>query len=332
MWPVAAVAVLILVTAAARFFMPHKTAFESSTETVRFGLALQIPSAVAIMAAELGYFKREGLEASIRTYPSGKRSLRDGLFSGEVDMVTAGDVPVVFASFERNDFRIVAAIGASDDEQRVIARRASGVRVPADLKGKKIGVQEASASHYFLDLFLMKNGLREEDVQVSFGRVEDFADVLASGGVDAFVSREPYVSQARKKLGKEAVLFQMPGLYRRLELVAVSSRFLKEKPEAVRRAVRAFFRARRYIDEHPNESIRAVADRLQGSYAETSSEWQGISWQVGLGQSLFDRMDGIARWAAGRGLVPKDRAPNYLEFVDAKILKDMDPESVTIVE
>jgi hypothetical protein len=43
-------------------------------------------------------------------------------------------------------------------------------------------------------------------------------------------------------------------------------------------------------------------------------------------------MDGIARWAAGRGLVPKDRAPNYLEFVDAKILKDMDPESVTIVE
>ena len=95
----------------------------ASEHQIRIGVALQPSSALIIIALENGYLSAEGLEIDVKTYPSGKRALLDGLFTGDVDLVSASDAPIVFNSFARQDFSVIASIFSADNFNRVIARR-----------------------------------------------------------------------------------------------------------------------------------------------------------------------------------------------------------------
>ena len=83
----------------------------------------------------LWFFAEEGVNVRIvDKYPSGKRTLQ-GLLDGEVTVAPTAEAPIVFRSFERGDFAIVATIGSSDNEPKIIARKDSGIEKPEDLRG-----------------------------------------------------------------------------------------------------------------------------------------------------------------------------------------------------
>ena len=73
-------------------------------EPVRYGLTQQSMSALAMVACDRNFFSREGLNVQITEHVSGKRALQ-ALLDGEVDAVTTADIPIVFASLTRKDFR-----------------------------------------------------------------------------------------------------------------------------------------------------------------------------------------------------------------------------------
>ncbi|MBM4388060.1 MAG: ABC transporter substrate-binding protein, partial [Deltaproteobacteria bacterium] len=80
---------------------------EASYARLRIGVSPEPSMALLFIAEERGFFRENGLAVELKFYPSGKRTL-EGLFKGEVEMATPADTPVVFAGFERNDFRIAA--------------------------------------------------------------------------------------------------------------------------------------------------------------------------------------------------------------------------------
>jgi hypothetical protein len=142
----------------------------AANDVLRIGLSLQPSNALVMVALDQGYFADEGLKVSVKNYPSGTRALSDGMFSGKVDLVTASDVPVVLNSFERQDFSIIATIFKVENLNRIAARADRGVATPVDLKGKRIATQRGSAVHFFLHLFLLENGISEQDIAESLDR------------------------------------------------------------------------------------------------------------------------------------------------------------------
>ncbi len=94
---------------------------------LRLGLALQPSSALAIIAQEKGFFAAQGLNVSVKEYPSGKRALHEGLFQGEVDLITTTEVPVVIASLNRTDLCIIASLFSANNVNRIVARKDSGI-------------------------------------------------------------------------------------------------------------------------------------------------------------------------------------------------------------
>jgi NitT/TauT family transport system substrate-binding protein len=299
-------------------------------ESLRFGLALQTPSALAILAVEKGFFADENLDVSVKEYPSGQRAL-EALLNGEVDVATTAETPVVFSSFERPDLRVIATIGSTDSEHRIVARRDRGISVAADLRGKRIGTQRASAVHFFLYLFLLKEELSEQDVTAVFLPVEELVPALAEGTIDAASLREPYASDAVKALGPNAVVLLERGLYVRTEAVATLARTDEQKVEVLRRLMRALMRAEEFARRHREEAMDIVASKIKMPLARMAVTWSYYDFRVALEQALFKRLEFEARWMINKELTPRREMPNYLRVVHPDVLDAVNPKAVTII-
>lgn len=305
----------------------------ASEHQIRIGVALQPSSALIIIALENGYLSAEGLEIDVKTYPSGKRALLDGLFTGDVDLVSASDAPIVFNSFARQDFSVIASIFSADNFNRVIARRDRGIAKPADLRGKRVATQKASAVHFFLHLFLLENGMSEKDVQLSFMKAGKLPGALARGDIDAFSMREPFISQAAQLLGQDnAVIFAEPGLYDQSDQVVVLNKTLKEKPDAIRRFLKALARAENFLINNTRKAVGILAKVTKGDRASLETGLSESRYKLELTQSLFLRLEDEARWVIDAKLTRHQTMPNFLRFIDTAPLKAVRPDAVTIIK
>ena len=305
----------------------------ASEHQIRIGVALQPSNALIIVALENGYMSAEGLEIDTKTYPSGKRALLDGLFTGDVDLVSASDAPIVFNSFARQDFSVIASIYSTDNFNRVIARRDRGIAKPADLRGKRMATQKASAVHFFLHLFLLENGLSEKDVQLSYMKAGKLPGALARGDIDAFSMREPFISQAAQLLGQDnAIIFAEPGLYDQSDQVVVLKKFLKEKPDVIRRFLKALSHAETFISNNTQKAVDILTKVTKGDRASLVAGLSESRYKLELTQSLFLRLEDEAQWVIEEKLTRHETMPNFLHFIDPAPLKAVRPDTVTIIK
>ena len=328
-------AVGLLLTAVLLIFFSFQTGqiaeqrYQSALE-FRLGLPLQPSSGLLIVALEKGFFKENGLKVIVREYPSGKRSLNEGLFQGEVDVVSTADFPVTIAAMHRKDFRIIASTFSANDVNSIIARKDAGIEKATDLKGKHIGTQKGSAVHYFLYLFLLEQGLSEEDVVVSFMKAEELPQALADGRIDAFSMREPYIGEAKELLGENAVLFSAPRLYEQQELLVVSAGIIRENSTLSHRILKSLFEAGEYINKNPEAVVPIIAKRLHATPGSLAPLWPEFQFRLSLNQSLLVSLEDQARWAIRDKLVEAAAVPNYLEVIQLGDLQELRADTVTI--
>lgn len=298
---------------------------------LRIGLSLQPSNALVMIALDQGYFQDEGIRVSVENFVSGKRALLDGLFTGNVDLVTASDVPIVFNSFERQDFSVIATIFHVDNQNRIVARADSGIGTPEDLRGKRIATQKSSAVHFFLHLFLLETGISEQEVALSYMHADQLPKALARGEIDAFSMREPYVGQAKALLGGNAVVFAVPGLYYQSDQLVIANELLEKEPGIVEKVLRALVRSEAFVEANPEDSQEIVARSLGASRAEIAAIWPELSPRISLEQSLLLRLEDIARWALQRQLVNGHKIPNFLDLIYLDGLDEVKPDTVTVI-
>ena len=299
---------------------------------IRIGLPGELLATLCHIAAEKGFLAEEGIdvEATV-TYPSGKLALL-GMLADEVDVASTAEVPIVFNSFTLKEFQVLATIGSSSNDPRVIARRDRGIEKPEDLKGKRLATQRASAVHFFLHLFMLKHALTESDVELSFMKGKELPEALASGKIDAFSMREPFISQARELSGAEnTVQFAEPGLYLKTFNLVAGSRFVQGNPDVVKGILRALVKAEDFAQANREETIRLTSRRLKISRPEIEAVWPETSLRVSLDQALLSGLEDEAEWALKNGLVEGTGPPNYLDFIHLDGLLVVRPESVSII-
>src|SRR6516165_4308248 len=86
------------------------------------------------------------------------------LLEGGVDAATNSETQALLRSVDRPDLRIVMTV--AECAYRLVARRASGIAAPADLRGKKVGTPANTSSQFYLVKALRRAGLKEADVTV----------------------------------------------------------------------------------------------------------------------------------------------------------------------
>lgn len=301
----------------------------AAVEPVTIGAQRVLALALITLAEDQGFFARQGLEVTVKGYAIGKQAFQ-AMLAGEIDLATPAETPVVFTSFTRTDFRVVATLASSDKDQIIIARQDKGILRPADLKGKRLAVMEGTSDHYYLHLFLLRHGMTEKDVALSFRPPDELIPALERGEIDAYSVRERRLGE-EKLLGGKVIRFQEPGIYHKWYTLAASAALIKNRPQVIRGVLQALIMAEEFVAEYPARAVEILARRLAIPTAEVAAGLHDISLRVSLEQALIVSLENEARWALRNRLTDKTAVPDYLDFLYLEALGAVRSERVTVI-
>lgn len=299
-------------------------------------IKLTISSAKSILTAPVWiaenrqFFKKEGIDIQINEYNSGKASFK-AMLDGFTGISTVAQTPVVFTSFERDDFYIFATMVTSYNDLKILVNKDLKIKEPEDLRDKKVGLTQGSSGQYFMDLFLIYHGIQKDEVQILNYAPPELQAALADNEVDVIVTWEPHILKAKKLLGNKVEVLPSNGIYREDFYLSVRKDLVKNDPEVIEKFLKAMVRAAEYISNNRDKSIAIVSGRLNLDKSQTEEVWDSFDYQIILDQSTLSSLEDEARWSVREGFVEGEIMPNFLDFIYTEALEKVDSNAVSIV-
>ena len=283
------------------------------------------------VADSQGYFAAEGVQVRLRECLGGQRCIKL-VFDGEVQVGTASELPVMFNAFDRRDFAVIATFVSSDRDIKLVARKSAGITGPRDLTGKRIGMVKGTSAQYFLDAYLLFNGIEPARVTLVPLAPEQVPQALARREVDVVAIWEPFAYLAKTLLGADAMVMDSPRIYTEtFNLVVLRSLAAAREADLVK-MLRAIERAQQFIRQQPGQAQAILKERIHVDQGFIDATWGDFDYRLGLDQSLVSTLEGQARWAQREGHVQADlKPPTFLEFVQSAALRQAAPASVNTV-
>ena len=276
-----------------------------------------------------GYFKEEGINVELVSFPTGKLCL-DALIGGKADFATVAETPIMHSTFKSQPIRIIATIHRSKKNTFCIGRKDMGVNVPADLKGKTVVVPIGTNAEYGLSAFLNKNGLNTKDINlINLSPPEMNGQVLKGNKVAAVVAWQPYIGRCDSILGKNGVKFSFENVYEETYNIVTSVSIVEKQNDIAVKVLKALNRAIDFMKANANESIGIVAQRIGMEKTELERIWGNYNFGLDLKQSLIETMTKQGIWAIEQGH-QNGSVPDMRGFVSTTALKEVKPDSVLI--
>jgi sulfonate transport system substrate-binding protein len=260
---------------------------------ITVGTVPAIVEASVHVAYEKGYFKDEGLDAELIMNPDGKTSLQM-LFDGKADIVNVMGTPVVYASFDRNDFYIIGKIRHSKIHFAV-ARKDRGIHKTSGLKGKRVAVTKGTSAEFFMDSYLIYNGITPSELEIVYMDAPTMVDAIQKGEVDAMFCWSPFPFLAQKLLGENAVILPSETIVPGSWLVVVKKDFAREHPDILIKYLKGIVSAEQFIADNKEEAI-SIHARLAGVDKGIVSElFKNIKLDLCLDQALLNDLEDQGR-------------------------------------
>jgi NitT/TauT family transport system substrate-binding protein len=211
------------------------------------------------LAQEKGFFAQENVEVRLIEF----FAVSDTQRAFEHDKIDGGTFSLLQVLQNRDlltrQLQVPLVIDFSDGADVVLARQ--NIASISELRGKRVGLTISPLDVYILTRALEINGMSLRDVSLVYLRSIDMPEALRSGEVDAVVSMPPDRS-AIDDAGIARQIFdsrQIPGEI--VDVLALDKDVIRDRPEDVAGVIRAFYRAVRYAQEHPEEAYRLMAAR-----------------------------------------------------------------------
>lgn len=291
---------------------------------VRLAYTTQPDCALVHLAAAKGYFQEEGVLLQPAVFGFGKQAL-DAVLEGKADLATAAETPFVFAALNGHQISLLASIFSSGKGTGIVAK---GLATPAELRGKRIAYTPGTTSEVFLDSYLMALRIARSEVTLVALAPQQMPAALGAGEVDAASTWNPTLKEAATVLGAAGKVFFDPYLYTETFVLAGNRSYVNANQLLVQRVLRALLKAEAYASLHPSEARSLVAASLKLSPELLREFWNESRFMVSLDHSLLLSLEEESRWALRRKLVPEGEVPNYLEYIDARPLREVKPEAI----
>lgn len=240
---------------------------------IRVGAFPNITHPQAMVGKANGWFEKSmGSEAKVewKSFNAGPSAI-EALFAGAIDMTYIGPNPTINGYVRSNGEAVRVIAGATSGGAALVVRNDSGIQKPEDFHGKKIASpQMGNTQDVALRSWLKTHGLKTADkggdVQVIPIANPDQLALFLKKELDAAWAPEPWASRlVREASGRifldERTLWPQ-GQFVTANLI-VSTKFLREHPELVKRWLRAHVELTDWIGQHPAEAEQLLNQQIQ---------------------------------------------------------------------
>ena len=321
------VVLLIAVLAVLLFFSSSPPPVPDEPLTIASGTLDS--SVLTLIADEKGYFKKYGLNVTIREYPAGTYAVKE-LLAGNADLACAAEFVGVANSFHSEDLRIITTT-AKINNLYLIIRNDRGITKPSDLKGKTIAVPKGSVAEFFLGRYLTLNRMDISDITVLYLAPADVIKSVVTGDADAAVIWEPYASQIEQPLGRNSTRWQAQSGQLYYWVTYTRGDVIRDRPEMIRKYLHALDDAESFISAHPPEAKEIIQRRLNVTDDSVNRTWKDYRFVLSFDQALIIEMEDEARWMAGQNMTGGKIPPSYLDMMYQDPMRDVKPSAVTII-
>ena len=210
------------------------------------------------VAQEQGLFAKNNVDVELRYFDSYTDSL-NALATGTIDAnsQTLNDTLASVSGGAKQ--AIVLVNDNSTGNDKIIAR--DGIASVADLKGKKVAVEQGTVDHYLLLLALAEAKLTKDDIELVPLTTDAAAAAFVAGQVDAVGAFAPFTTTALQRPGSRALATsaEFPGAIP--DHLVVTDAMAKDRPAEVQGLVNTWFDTIEWIKNNKDTAYEIMAKR-----------------------------------------------------------------------
>jgi NitT/TauT family transport system substrate-binding protein len=239
------------------------------------------------------------------------------------------DFAVASRFSESNKLRIVATITTALPTGTYLYVRHNAIQSPADLKGRRVGVQKATSNEFLWARLLEKYGINQKEVSyVYLGSNAELLAAYQANEIDALwvnpdIEKAVNEISASRKLGD----LNLAGYLQRGFLL-LDADLIAKNPAGVERFLKALDEATTFIKERPEDTAQIAYDDLKLPKDAALKSIQAQNYELRLTQEDLEQITDVANWSINNGLI-KNRY-NIRDFVDLTPLNNALPGRVTV--
>jgi ABC-type nitrate/sulfonate/bicarbonate transport system substrate-binding protein len=275
------------------------------------------------VAVEKGFYAEEGLEVTWE-YPPTAPDIVKLVATQKAHFGLGNTIDAISTNIQGLELAIVG-VAVPRDMGGVMYFADSGIKTPADLAGKTVGIYNWPQTNLHFQTMLTCNGLTLAEVnKVDAGDYS--APLMISGQVQAADTAVGGEDQdVQRETGREVLhwLYNehcVPPFY--TSMFFVNPQWAQENPEIVTKFIRASFKAIDYTDANIDEAVEIASE----NFPEADKDWLKNGWLNGVHPFLppYPQDEGKTR-----GSVSTEIIQNYMDFLyeGGLIEKKIDPAS-----
>ena len=239
---------------------------------IRVGAFPNITHPQAMVGKANGWFEKAmGSQVKIdwKSFNAGPSAI-EALFAGAIDMTYVGPNPAINGYVRSNGQALRIVAGATSGGAALVVRNDSGIQKAQDFHGKRIASpQMGNTQDVALRAWLKSNGLKTNDkggdVQVIPIANPDQLTLFLKKELDGAWAPEPWASRLIREANGRVFLDERTlwpnGQFITAHLI-VSTKFLKEHPDLVKKWLAAHVELTDWINGHQNEAKQLLNQQI----------------------------------------------------------------------
>ncbi len=294
---------------------------------ISLGVPVTPPNMVHLapyIAADQGYFQEVGLEVEFKNFEGGLQALRGGI-AGGLDIAGTSADPIIAAATRNAGIK---AIGTYAPKLSVVMVGQETIRTPADLRGRRIGIQEVGGFNEVMSRAVLATvGMTPDDVRyvtvTTAGRVPG----LLANQIDAAILHADQYYNAIQRNPNFTVIARLwevlpkwwySGYAVTDQKIQQSRPMLVDFETGIIRAGRFMYQNRDRTIEVGVQQTNQPRDVVERAYEDLAA---GGIWAVNDGMPR-DMIDYTLDKQVELGMLQANRRPTYEQLIDRSMAEE----------
>jgi ABC-type nitrate/sulfonate/bicarbonate transport system substrate-binding protein len=205
------------------------------------------------------------------------------LSADELELLFCAEIPAIVCRAQGDDICILKLSDTA--AQRVLVRTDLPIQVPADLRGKRVAVLQATSSHYGLLKILRDAGMTEKDVDIQYMTAPEARAAFESKQLAAWAVWAPFVEVQEingngREIGGEGAWIH--------SIMAAPVSRLRDDRAVIKAAVAIIERGKQFIGQQPETDQDIVAKEMGLPIEVVRKAWPKFTWDAQLTDGIVD--------------------------------------------